>query len=388
MRATIRPAGLAIASMTEWLEGKDRTCPKRLDAKRPRAIGRAALLVGLVLQLGSAGRANGNALRPFDQLDTNEAGHSPRNAYLMSLVSHYAYPHAYSPRAENWAVFKNKFVPLMTTWGMKQVVPNEEQNVQYVVMSNDRAVIVVFRGSDHPYGQDGFDDWVATNALATLKEVPLWGRVSYEERNALGQTKTVSHTPKVHAGYYLKYVNLRGSLNAQLARHGAGSKALFFTGHSLGGAFATLAAIDQGSGAWPPQSRYKARGVYTFGAPRVGNSVFADLYKSQQSAAGTPALNTSRYYVYNDPVPQLPPNILTGQKDDWYHVQVAYRIEQGGAIVSGAPIVEVEPVTAAHWSKWYVCRLHSAYIASNRKLKLTLPDVPGEPTTVTCDRAE
>lgn len=64
-------------------------------------------------------------------------------------------------------------------------------------------------------------------------------------------------------------------------------KPLYYTGHSLGGALATLAAS-----LLPPQS------VYTFGAPRIGDTRFA------QSLAGVPIFN-----VVNpkDIVAELPP---------------------------------------------------------------------------------
>ena len=64
-------------------------------------------------------------------------------------------------------------------------------------------------------------------------------------------------------------------------------KPLYYTGHSLGGALATLAASLR-----PP------RAVYTFGAPRIGDAEFA------QTLAGTPVFN-----VFNpkDIVPELPP---------------------------------------------------------------------------------
>jgi alpha-beta hydrolase superfamily lysophospholipase len=61
---------------------------------------------------------------------------------------------------------------------------------------------------------------------------------------------------------------------------------LFLTGHSLGGALATLAA-----------SRWPARACYTFGAPRVGDGAFART------------LRAPLYRVVNgqDVVPRVPP---------------------------------------------------------------------------------
>ena len=65
---------------------------------------------------------------------------------------------------------------------------------------------------------------------------------------------------------------------------------LWVTGHSLGGAMATLASVrltDEG---------YKVRAVYTYGSPRVGDRVFRDSYR----------LANYRFVNDNDLVPHLP----------------------------------------------------------------------------------
>jgi triacylglycerol lipase len=54
----------------------------------------------------------------------------------------------------------------------------------------------------------------------------------------------------------------------RLREESGGNFKIWFTGHSLGGALATLAADRYGD----------AQGVYTFGSPRVGNDRFRDQY--------------------------------------------------------------------------------------------------------------
>ncbi len=68
------------------------------------------------------------------------------------------------------------------------------------------------------------------------------------------------------------------------------AKHIFFTGHSMGGALATLAA------GWYPRS---VAPLYTWGAPRVGNREFC---------AGLP-VKAWRCVIIGDPVPYLPPNL-------------------------------------------------------------------------------
>lgn len=67
----------------------------------------------------------------------------------------------------------------------------------------------------------------------------------------------------------------------------AGARTLWVTGHSLGGALALLAAVRIN----------KVQGVYTFGAPRIGDREFAAVYPAR----------AFRMVNNNDAVPHLPP---------------------------------------------------------------------------------
>lgn len=70
---------------------------------------------------------------------------------------------------------------------------------------------------------------------------------------------------RVHCGFMADYKLVRKSLHDYYT----GGSQLIFTGHSLGGALATLAARDAG----------RFASVYTFGQPRVGDKIFASQYK-------------------------------------------------------------------------------------------------------------
>jgi predicted lipase len=79
-------------------------------------------------------------------------------------------------------------------------------------------------------------------------------------------------------------------------------------GHSLGGALATLLALDVAA-----NTIYKDPSVYTFGSPRTGDSLFASTYDQ---------VVTNSYRVANrlDIVPTLPPPV------DYEHVLNPYEL--------------------------------------------------------------
>lgn len=91
-------------------------------------------------------------------------------------------------------------------------------------------------------------------------------------------------TVKVHSGFYQAYASIRGDVHAAAGDTLQNGGDVFLTGHSLGGAIAVIAAMDlygeygTGSGAG---NIY----IVTFGAPRVGDQTFADIYNATFEAS-------------------------------------------------------------------------------------------------------
>ncbi|KAI2615910.1 alpha/beta-hydrolase [Hypoxylon sp. NC1633] len=117
---------------------------------------------------------------------------------------------------------------------------------------------------------------------------------------------------EVHVGFLTAYEEISEDLLAGVAAAQAAqpSYKIIFTGHSLGGAVATLAAgfaRDQGF----------AVDVYSYGSPRVGNEEFVEFVTAQ------PGLET-RVTHLDDPVPRLPP-ILLGYR----HTSPEYWLSDG-----------------------------------------------------------
>lgn len=79
---------------------------------------------------------------------------------------------------------------------------------------------------------------------------------------------------KVHEGFYAAYANVSSQvLNAMrhlVSEHPSAS--ILYTGHSLGAALVTFAAVDVQEEINPSNLVY----FYSFGSPRTGNQAFSD----------------------------------------------------------------------------------------------------------------
>jgi len=80
-------------------------------------------------------------------------------------------------------------------------------------------------------------------------------------------------TGKVHQGFLDLYKEMQGDIQKQMAKlQSEGITNIEATGHSLGGALATMFAGQYGN---------QVKEVYTYGSPRVGDKAFADSVVSQ-----------------------------------------------------------------------------------------------------------
>ena len=98
---------------------------------------------------------------------------------------------------------------------------------------------------------------------------------------------------KVHSGFYNCYINDKTYL--KIREHCKTLYSLVITGHSLGGAIATLCAFDLAK-----KYPYLKIKVITFGSPRVGNKKFMEIYNSLEN------INHYRYETHLDPVTKIP----------------------------------------------------------------------------------
>ena len=106
---------------------------------------------------------------------------------------------------------------------------------------------------------------------------------------------------KVHDGFFDTWISLQAQIVQELRRLRSAhpSAPLYVTGHSLGGAVATL-----GSYVLANDLNIPVTATYTYGSPRVGNQAFAEAQRTGH--------NQWRATHHRDIVPHLPPETLFG----------------------------------------------------------------------------
>jgi len=122
---------------------------------------------------------------------------------------------------------------------------------------------------------------------------------------------------KVHGGFWASYITVKDTLTAKVLALATARRAtsIVFTGHSLGGALATLTAAQFYSRTTIPIT------VYTFGSPRVGNAAFSSFYNSVVP-------NTFRNTYKSDIVVHLPPtnmDFLHVTEEIWWRSGTTYK---------------------------------------------------------------
>jgi len=153
------------------------------------------------------------------------------------------------------------------------------------VAYNNHSIIVSFRGTV----MTSLRNWIKNLEFGTMS-IP-----------------SVPSDVQVHVGFYKSWVSLQSGIVNAVSRAIAisGLRKIIVTGHSLGGAIGTFAAIDL-------YSEFKDItdiSLYTFGSPRVGNSNWFSYFEKFN-------IPTFRFVNNLDVVPHVPPRLVF----DYHHV--------------------------------------------------------------------
>lgn len=208
--------------------------------------------------------------------------------------------------------------------GMPQVEEcdtKDKADTQCFVAYNDDFAIVAFRGTESDQRVDDeftfehiFNDW-QTDFKAN--------------QTALGEGRGQAHT-----GFKTALDAVWPDLRAHLTRLNDGRRTFWITGHSLGGALATLAFARTAE-----LERFTAHGLYTFGSPLVGDagfkSYFEDLLRKYD-------IEYYRFVNNQDIVPLVPPEKYVSLKPSlaffhYGHVGTLKYIDRDGLISGGLP---------------------------------------------------
>lgn len=268
------------------------------------------------LAVVTIGLATGACSAPADDAETTQAAvrakkftlsNTPAgqsddaDAYWMARLSQIAYSPHEQARVELAAMGVSAAVTFFD---------DADFDAHAFAFDDGRDVVVAFRGTEST------TNWIVNG---NAKKLPFRDLGRYH-RGFLEMFSRLWNDPNGGTG-------LQHYLAQRWPSAGKSNRRLFLTGHSLGGALASIAYVaarfgcgevlfDGGepTGCAPdpdgPIGSVPVQAVYTFGAPRIGDAKaasFAGTLPAQSIAERSSAPTVHRYVRVGDPVPALPP---------------------------------------------------------------------------------
>ncbi|MGG6293972.1 lipase family protein [Leptolyngbya sp. AN02str] len=153
------------------------------------------------------------------------------------------------------------------------LIDRQSTDTQCAILTIDEEMVIVFRGSESSL------DW-DTNFTTRQERAEFNREVIKDEIVDANEKEKVypyegesSSGALMHRGFVTAYFSVRDEIHDYVKNH-PGSTAIV-TGHSLGGALATLCAVDI---QYNFSKQLKAIAAYTFGSPKVGNDGFRESF--------------------------------------------------------------------------------------------------------------
>jgi hypothetical protein len=234
---------------------------------------------------------------PFDYFDTEDQGDSPLNSYLLSQLSMGVYSQAMNEE-DFEADLINKFEPQGIDPSNIDAIMEPNWGTEAAAFYVKDATIIAFRGTSGEGTEDeGLDlevDFMVRPVGVEVDGKPM----------------------RVHEGFWKSSEAVYGWVLEHALIADEDGRKLFLTGHSLGGAKATITAMRLHY-----ELGIEVHSLQTFGAPRVGDKDFQLMCNDYGPNDVKLAEVTERFVVNGDPAPMFPSSAAV---DKWYGEWVEY----------------------------------------------------------------
>lgn len=190
-----------------------------------------------------------------------QIGYNPYHALSLAKASKLAY------------FDQTTVVNELQTYNINKLHFFDYRNTQGFIAGNNSFIIISFRGTE----PNNLKDWMTDAEIHMVK-----GYGGY-----------------VHSGFSKALDDVWGDIITQIPLFQDQNQPIFLTGHSFGGALATMTGVRLGE-----KYYQQIKALYTFGCPRVGDRNFADNYDKIFSN------RTFRMVNHRDIVTRLAPRIF------------------------------------------------------------------------------